>query len=83
MQTITLRYNTQNALIKSILDVAIQAGAELVKPKKQTVTLVENDDILKLYQKMFGKRKDNKYTENEVFLFNSKLNASKSFAKYL
>ncbi|MDR0230862.1 MAG: hypothetical protein LBI82_01940 [Dysgonamonadaceae bacterium] len=51
--------------------------------KKQVKTLIENEDVLKLYQKMFGKREDNKYTENEIFLFNSKLNASKSFAKYL
>jgi len=47
----------------------------------QTVTL--RHDVLNAYQKMFGKRKDNKYTENEVFIFNSKLNASKTFAKYL
>jgi len=50
---------------------------------KKMEALIENEDVLKLYQKMFGKRKDNKYTENEIFLFNSKLNASKSFAKYL
>ena len=50
---------------------------------KRTETLIEGEDVLTLYQKMFGKRKDNKYTENEIFLFNSKLNASKSFAKYL
>ena len=83
MQTITLKYDAQNALIKSILDVAVLAGAELVESKKRIKTLTENDDILKLYQEMFGKRKDNKYSEKEVFLLNSKLNASKSFAKYL
>jgi len=51
--------------------------------QKRVKTLIEDEGVLKLYQKMFGKRKDNKYTENEIFLFNSKLNASKSFAKYL
>ena len=45
--------------------------------------LPDNATVLALYQKMFGVRKGNKYTENEVFIFNSRLNASKSFAKYL
>ncbi|MCL2650459.1 MAG: hypothetical protein FWD60_05445 [Candidatus Azobacteroides sp.] len=83
MQTITLKYDAQNALITSMLDAAVLAGAVIVVPKKRTETSIEDKDVLKLYQKMFGKRKDNKYTENEIFLFNSKLNASKSFAKYL
>ena len=83
MQTITLKYDAQNAQIKNILDAAVSAGAVVVAPKKQVKTVIEGEDVLKLYQKMFGKRKDNKYTENEIFLFNSKLNASKSFAKYL
>jgi len=49
----------------------------------QTITLQYEKDILGAYQKIFGKRKDNEYTENEIFIFNSKLNAAKSFAKYL
>ena len=46
-------------------------------------TLPDDANVLAAYQKMFGKRKDNEYTENEIFIFNSKLNAAKCFAKYL
>ena len=53
----------------------------IITRKKKVV--LDNEAILALYQKMFGVRKDNKYTENEIFIFNSKMNASKSFAKYL
>jgi len=49
----------------------------------QTITLQYEKDLLGAYQKMFGERKENKYTENEIFIFNSKLNAAKSFAKYI
>ena len=83
MQTITLKYDERNTLIKSILESAVLAGATLVEPKKQVDTLKVKEDALKAYQKMFGKRKDNKYTDNEIFIFNSKLRASKSFAKYV
>ena len=50
----------------------------IAKKKKQ---IPDSEIVLSLYQKMFGVRKDNKYTENEIFIFNSKVNASKSFAK--
>jgi len=46
-------------------------------------TLPDDANVLAAYQKMFGKRENNKYTENEIFIFNSKLNAGKCFAKYL
>jgi hypothetical protein len=59
----------------------------LQPPKLNSLTNVSetsaDDYVLDLYQKMFGKRENNKYTENEIFLVNSKLNASKAFAKYL
>jgi len=83
MQTVTLQYKNGNALMASILHTAILAGAKVIEPTKKEKTLSENADILAAYQKMFGKRQDNKYTENEIFIFNSKLNAAKSFAKYL
>jgi len=83
MQTITLQYDTQNVLIKNIIDSAVLAGAKIIEPEKKDENLSVNDDVLSAYQKMFGKRKGNKYTENEVFIFNSKLNSSKTFAKYL
>jgi len=50
-----------------------------------TITLkpTKKEEVLKAYQKMFGERKNNKYSENEIFIFNSKLNVSRSLAKYL
>ena len=83
MQTITLQYRESNALMASILQTAILAGAKVIEPTKKEKTLSGNADVLGAYQKMFGTRQDNKYTENEIFIFNSKLNAAKSFAKYL
>ena len=83
MQTVTLQYKDNDVLMASILQVAILAGAKVIEPIKEEKTLVDNADVLDAYQKMFGKRKDNKYTEDEIFIFNSKHNAAKSFAKYL
>jgi hypothetical protein len=83
MQTVILQYKTNNALIRSIIDTAVLAGAKIIEPEKKSENLSVNDDVLNAYQIMFGKRKGNKYTENEIFIFNSKLNASKAFAKYL
>ena len=78
MSAISLRYDTHNTQLKSIPEVDIVS-----KELTHTKSLHANDDVLKMYQRMFGKRKDNKYTDKEIFLFNSKLNASKTFAKYL
>ena len=83
MQTVTLQYDTHSTLIRSIIDTAVLAGAKIIEPKKKSENLSVNGNVLSAYQKMFGKRKGNKYTENEIFIFNSKLNASKTFAKYL
>ena len=83
MQTVTLQYDTHSTLIRSIIDTAVLAGAKIIEPEKKSENLSVNGNVLSAYQKMFGKRKGNKYTENEIFIFNSKLNASKTFAKYL
>jgi hypothetical protein len=79
MQTLTLQYDTNNALVKSILNSAVLAGAKIVESKKE----VQRDaDVLTAYQRILGKRKDNKYTDNEIFVFNSMLNAQKILEKY-
>jgi len=83
MQTVTLQYEDNNALIASILHTAVLAGAKVIDPQEKDETFPDDADVLAAYQKMFGKREDNKYTENEIFIFNSKLNAGKCFAKYL
>jgi hypothetical protein len=83
MQTVTLQYNNSNTLIKSIINTAVLAGAKVVEPKSKKEEVIVNNDVLEAYRKMFGERKNNKYTENEIFIFNSKLNASQAFAKYI
>jgi len=83
MQTVTLQYEDNNALMTNILHNAILAGAKVIEPAEKEKILPNDANVLSAYQKMFGERKDNKYTENEIFIFNSKLNAAKSFAKYL
>ena len=81
MATITLKYNARNSQINQMIETILHSGAKLVEPKKEKS--IEKDEVLKAYQKMFGIRKNNKYTDNEIFIFNSKLNASRAFAKYL
>ena len=83
MQTITLQYKEGNALMGSILHTAILAGAKVIEQGKKEKVLLDNADVLSAYQKMFGKRKNNKYTETEIFIFNSKLNTANTLAKYL
>ncbi|MDR1815020.1 MAG: hypothetical protein LBR18_09280 [Tannerella sp.] len=70
-------------MIKSIINTAVLAGAKVVEPKSKKEEVIVNNDVLEAYRKMFGERKNNKYTENEIFIFNSKLNASQAFAKYI
>jgi len=79
MQTLTIQYDTSNALIKSILNSAVLAGAKIVEPKKEAQG---NADILAAYQRLLGKRKNNKYADNEIFVFNSMLNTQKILEKY-
>ena len=79
MQTLVLQYDANNTLIKSILNSAILAGAKVVEPVYE---VQEDADILTAYQRMLGKRKDDKYTDNEVFVFNSMLNMQKIIEKH-
>ena len=81
MATITLNYDAHNSLINTLIEAIIKAGAEVSEPQEKALS--EKEEVLAAYQKMFGKRKDNKYTDNEIFIFNSKLNAARTFAKYL
>ena len=81
MATITLKYNARNSQINQMIDNILLSGAKIVESKKETGT--EKEEILKAYQRMFGVRKNNKYSDNEIFIFNSKLNASRAFVKYL
>ena len=83
MQPITLQQNERNTLNNRVLNISTLDSAKIVEPKDENESLSAKDGVLAAYQKMFGKRKKNKYTENEIFIFNSKLNAAKNFSKYL
>jgi len=81
MTTLTIQYDARNSRLNTLIDEIIQAGAKILEPR--TKTLTEKDKVLAAYQKMFGKRRGNKYTDNEIFIFNSKLNAANTIAKYI
>ncbi|MCL2328851.1 MAG: hypothetical protein FWC39_10135 [Bacteroidetes bacterium] len=81
MTTLTIQYDARNSRLNTLIDEIIQAGARILEPR--TKTLTEKDKVLAAYQKMFGKRRGNKYTDNEIFIFNSKLNAANTIAKYI
>lgn len=78
MATITLNYNAKDALINSIINSALLAGATQV-PEKD-ITKAQKNDIGKQYERLFGKKKT--YSESEVFVFNSMRNAAKILEKY-
>ena len=80
MATITLNYNAHNAQINELIEAVISAEATVIDTNKKVAT--EENETLKAYQKMFGKRKDNKYTDNEVFVFNSMRNAASILERY-
>ena len=63
MATLTLKYNPRNSQINSLIEAIVSAGAQIVDTKET--------ETLKAYQQMFGKRKNDEYTDNEVFVFNS------------
>jgi len=69
MATLTLNYNAHSSMSNQMIDTILRTGATIVEPKNERVT--DNNEVLKAYQKMFGKRKDNKYSDNEIFVFNS------------
>ena len=81
MTTLTLQYDARSSLLNTLVNAMLQAGAKIVEPKEKTISQANDFDIVA--QHLFGKRKNGKYTEKELFLINSKINASKSFAKYL
>ena len=69
MATITLNYDARSQMLKQIISLAIMAGA---KP-------AETNPITKQYERLFGKKK--KYTDNEVFVFNSMRNVQQILEK--
>ncbi|MDR0941223.1 MAG: hypothetical protein LBM68_03235 [Bacteroidales bacterium] len=81
MTTLTIQYDARNSQLNALIDEIIQAGAKILEPPTETIS--EKDKVLKAYQKMFGKRRGNKYTEEEIFIFNSKLQAAQTIAKYV
>ena len=81
MATLTLQYDARNSLLNTLVNAMLQAGAKIVEPKTKTLSQADDFDIVAQY--LFGKRENGKYTEKELFLINSKINASKCFAKYL
>jgi hypothetical protein len=83
IQTITLQYDVDNTILKKVFEIALSLGAVIAETPLPEKNLSKNDDVLSVYQNMYGKRKGNKYTENEMFVVNSKINSAKSFAKYL
>jgi hypothetical protein len=83
MATMTLNYDAQNTLINSILKSAILAGAKIKSTSLSVKNTAKERDFFaqpvgKQYEYFFGKKK--KYTENEVFAYNSILNANKILA---
>jgi len=80
MATITLKYNARNAYINQMIKTILRSGAKLVEPKKENIS--EQDEVLKAYQKMFGIRKNNEYTDNEIFVYNSQRNLAQILERY-
>jgi len=80
MATITLHYNARSPRINELIEAVISAGAKVIDTSKEVST--KENETLQAYQKMFGKRKDDKYTDNEVFVFNSMRNAASILERY-
>jgi len=80
MATLTLNYNARNSLANQMANTTLCTCAKVVAPKREHVT--DNKEVLKAYQKMFGKRNDNKYSDNEIFVFNSQRNLSQILERY-
>jgi hypothetical protein len=83
MQTTTRQCNTHNPFVQGVINPVGLTGATSTARENKEKNKSVNSTVLSAYQQMFGKRKGNKYTDNEIFIFNSKLNASKAIAKYL
>ena len=80
MATVTLKYNARNSVVNQMIEKRLRTDVKIVEPKNEKS--VEKDEILKAYQKMFGIRKDNKYTDNEIFVFNSQQNLAHVLERY-
>jgi len=80
MATVTLKYNARNSVVNQMIEKRLRTDAKIVEQKNEKS--VEKDEILKAYQKMFGIRKDNKYTDNEIFVFNSQQNLAHVLERY-
>ena len=81
MTTLTIQYDSRNSLLKQLVEVLLTAGAQVVESPK-TKAISEKNEVLEGYQRLFGKRKGNKYTDNEVFVYNSQRNLAKILEKY-
>ena len=80
MTTVTLQYDARSSLMKQLLDVFLTAGAKLVEPKAKVSS--KKDETLEGYQKLFGKREGNQYTDNEIFVYNSQRHIAPILEKY-
>ena len=80
MATIALNYNAHNSQINELIEAVTSAEATIIDTNKKVAT--EENETLKAYQKMFGKRKDDKCTDNEVLAFNSMRNAASILERY-
>ena len=83
METVTLQYNARSSLMRQLIEVLLTAGAKIVEPKSKSKTISQATDFDIVANYLFPNKKNRKYTEKELFLINSKINASKNFAKYL
>ncbi|GHV63925.1 hypothetical protein FACS1894199_00960 [Bacteroidia bacterium] len=83
MATMTLNYDARDTLINSILKSAVLAGAKIKSTSLSIKNTAKEKDFFaqsvgKQYEYLFGKKK--KYTDNEVFAYNSILSANKIVA---
>ena len=80
MATLTLSYDARSLLMNKLIEAILTAGAKIVEPQAKVVS--EKDKVLAAYQKMFGKRNNNKYTDNEIFVFNSQRSLAQILERY-
>jgi len=78
MTTITLQYDGRNSIFSYLVGAFLQAGAKLIEKKE----VHPQNEVLEGYQKLFGKRRNNKYTDNEVFVYNSQQFLAPILEKY-
>jgi len=76
-----IQYDNSIPLLSTLAQAMVQAGAKLIEPRTKTISQPNDFDIVA--QHLYGKRRNGKYTEKELFLINSKINAGRCFAKHL